>query len=89
MESSLIETSDFRGWGVPVIALIVALSAVIYAVLRNWISRRRAEAELRRLCHGDAEMLERLVAFENDRTPGQSREEAAQAASYALRRDNR
>ena len=83
------ETSSIPAWGVPLLAVIIALIAIVYALVRNWIRRRRAESELLKLCHGDQRVLERLIAFEQDRTPGQSREEAAKAASHAIRRDNR
>lgn len=85
----MIEASDFRGWSIPLTALVVALAAVSYAVARNWLRQRRAERELLKLCQGDTDMLERLIAYEQKRTPGQSREEAAKAASYAIRRDSR
>ena len=82
----MIETTEFI---VPLIAAAIAVIAILYALLRGWLGRRRAEAELLGLCQGDADMLERLIAFEQKRTVGQNREEAAKAASYAIRRDNR
>lgn len=85
----MIETLNHSTWGIPLIAFSIVLWAVIFASVQAWIRRRRAEAELLNLCNGDREMLERLIAFEQDRTPGQSREKAATAASCAIRRDNR
>ena len=83
------EISAIPAWGVPLLAALIALTAIVYALIRNWIHRRRAESELLQLCRGDKNVLERLIALEQDRTPGQSRVEAAKAASYAIRRDNR
>lgn len=83
------EMSSVPSWGVPLVAFLIALFAVGFAIVRNWIRRRRAEAELLKLCHGSRDTLERLIAFEQSRTPDQTREEAAKAASYAIRRDNR
>lgn len=84
----MIQSIDIRDWRIPIVAILLALSAVIVALLRNRIRRRRVERELLRLCQGDVELLERLIAFEQSRTPGQNREEAAKSASYAIRRDN-
>lgn len=85
----LDQTWNMHGWALPGLALTIVLLAVTYSLVRNWFRRRKAESELLKLCNGDSEMLERLIAFEQDRTPGQGRAEAAKAASYAIRRDRR
>jgi hypothetical protein len=59
-----------------------------------WWDRRRsageAEAQLRRICFGDARQAERLIASEIDRASGRiSRGEAARRAVDRHRRDNR
>ena len=77
-----------NAWAIPLAATILIVVAVVYALIQNWFRRRKAERELLALCQGDAAMLERLITFEQKRTPGQTREEAARAASYAIRRDN-
>lgn len=78
-----------HAWTIPFMAFIVVLLAVAYALVRNRFRRKKAELELLNLCHGDVDMLERLIEFEQERTPGQSRAAAAKAASYAIRRDRR
>ncbi|MEO1037716.1 MAG: hypothetical protein AAFX44_19320 [Pseudomonadota bacterium] len=45
--------------------------------------------ELYRLCNGDKEQMERLIALEMARNDELSREQAAAAAVYAYKRDNR
>jgi hypothetical protein len=80
--------ADGTAWVIPFAAAILIVVAVIYALIQNWLRRRRAERELLGLCQGDAAMLERLIAFEQRKTPGQTRAEAARAASYAIRQDN-
>lgn len=45
------------------------------------------EAELVRLCHGDRELAERLIAHELERAPSLSRAGAALAAATRLRHD--
>ena len=82
------EISSIPAWAVPLLAALIALAAIVYALISNWVRLKRAEANLLQLCNGDRQMLERLIAFEQDRTLGQSREEAAKAAAFAIRRDN-
>jgi hypothetical protein len=50
---------------------------------------RDAEARLRRICHGNQEQAERLIAGEIARAPGLSRVEAAARAVARYERDNR
>lgn len=52
-------------------------------------SKGQAEKEFLRLCRGDKEMMERLITFEQERTPGQSRDAATRAAMHSFKRDNR
>lgn len=59
-----------------------------------WKSRRPRnyrpwdqEAELLKLCHGDRELADRLIAHELDRAPGLSRAGAALAAATRLKHD--
>lgn len=59
-----------------------------------WWDRRRAaesaEGQLRGICSGDAQQVERLIAFEIARAPAPiSRAEAARRAVDRYRRDNR
>ena len=52
-------------------------------------STRQAERQLRRICFGNNDQVERLINFEMTRTPGISRAEAASRAVDRYRRDNR
>ena len=58
-----------------------------------WVQSRSAsepaEARLRRICLGNHDQVERLIAAEASRTPGLSRSEAAERAVRRYERDNR
>ena len=57
-----------------------------------WLRRdptREAETQLRRICFGDNDQMERLIEAETTRTPGISRAEAASRAVDRYKRDNR
>lgn len=71
-----------------VLVVAVAIVAAIVWVRRGQASQR-PEAVLRRICHGNAEQAERLIAGEMARTPGLSRDEAARRAVARYQRDNR
>ena len=56
-----------------------------------WLRRdptREAEAQLRRICFGDNDQMERLIEAEMTRTRGISRAEAASRAVDRYKRDN-
>ena len=47
------------------------------------------EAKLLRCCFNDAEQMERLIAFEQKRTPSETRAQAVRSALAAISRGNR
>ena len=56
-----------------------------------WLRRdpaRDAETQLRRICFGDQDQMDRLIEAEMTRTPGISRAEAASRAVDRYKRDN-
>jgi hypothetical protein len=70
---------------------LILLAGVVGAV---WLWRRRADArapetQLRRICMGDGDQVERLIGSEMSRAPGMSRTEAARRAVARYQRDNR
>jgi hypothetical protein len=72
---------------------IVALVAVV-VIAWLWFRHRRdsaprAEAQLRRICLGNDEQVERLINGEMTRAPSITRAEAASRAVERYRRDNR
>lgn len=76
--------------------LNVLAAGVVVLLFLGWLlwERRRAiqgpEVQLRGICSGDAQQVERLIAYEQARAPGAiSRAEAARRAVDRLRRDNR
>lgn len=73
----------------PIILLGIA-SLALWWLWRRRGAPRGAETQLRRVCFGDAQQAERLIAFEIDRAGGTiSRAEAARRALERHRRDNR
>jgi hypothetical protein len=74
-------------------ASVLVLAAI--AIGAWWWLRRSggtshdAEAQLRRICFGNDEQVERLIDGEMTRAPGISRAEAAGRAVLRYRRDNR
>lgn len=86
-----------------VAAAVVAAISLLRAMRRRragggrkafWTPRRRGnyrpwdqEAELLRLCHGDRDLAERLIAHELERAPDLSRAGAALAAATRLKHD--
>jgi hypothetical protein len=61
----------------------------VFAWLFRGQGARQAERQLRRICFGDSDQVERLINFEMTRAPGISRAEAASRAVDRYRRDNR
>ena len=72
----------------------IAIAGVIVAAAwwwlrRRWSTARQAETQLRRVCLGNDDQVERLINGELTRTPGISRTEAARRAVGRYQRDNR
>ena len=71
----------------------IAVLGVIVVAAWFWLRRRsgtsrQADTQLRRICLGDAEQVERLINGERTRSPGISRAEAASRAVQRYQRDN-
>ena len=73
--------------GLLIVGLFVA--GVVMLLRGGAASGRDAEKELLRLCRGDRDMMDRLIAHEQGRRHGRSREAAVKAAMDSLKRDNR
>ena len=72
------------------VSALVVLAAVGVCVWWLRGTRRPTPDErLVGLCHGDRSMAERLIAFEQKRSPGLSRTQAATRAIESRQRDNR
>ena len=75
--------------------LVVGIIIVVLLVVAFWLGPSifgtgpSAEDELLRLCRNDRAQMERLISAAQKRKPAWSREKAAQAAAYSLRRDKR
>ena len=72
----------------------IAILGVLVLGLWLWLRQgsdatRQAERQLRRICFGNHDQVERLINFEITRAPGISRAEAASRAVHRYRRDNR
>ena len=72
----------------------IAILGVIVVAAWLWLrgrsgTSRQAETQLRRICLGDDDQVERLINGEMTRSPGISRGEAASRAVQRYRRDNR
>jgi hypothetical protein len=70
-----------------VILVVVALGVWLWRRRGNG-APRRGERQLRRICFGDNDQVERLIHAEVSRAPGISRAEAANRAVDRYRRDN-
>jgi hypothetical protein len=70
------------------IAILCVVAAAIWWWLRRGSRAAGAESQLRRICLGNAEQMERLISGEMARTPGISRAEAADRAVLRYQRDN-
>jgi hypothetical protein len=70
------------------VLLVAAIAVAVWFWMRS-TPGRDAEARLRRICHGNQEQAERLIAGEIARAPGLSRAEAAARAVARYERDNR
>jgi hypothetical protein len=71
------------------IAIVVLIVLAVWWVRRGSDPTRHAETQLRRICFGDNDQVDRLIEAEMARAPGISRAEAANRAVYRYRRDNR
>jgi hypothetical protein len=72
------------------VALVgAALFAVWWWFGRGRNGARDAESQLRQICFGNADQVERLIQGEIGRAPGISRAEAASRAVSRYQRDNR
>jgi hypothetical protein len=78
------------------IAFLPVVGVALYLLLRLLFGRRGKKAkaevfgsedELIRLCHGDEDKADRLIALERTRAPNLSRSEAARRACDSIRRD--
>ena len=67
---------------------LVAIWLLVARLVRR-ASRADPEAELLKLCHGDAAQRDRLIELERRRAPDLPRREAALRAIETRRRDNR
>jgi len=70
----------------------IAIFLLIVFALWFWLRRgatRQPERQLRRICFGDNDQVERLINLEMTRAPGISRTEAASRAVDRYQRDNR
>jgi len=70
----------------------IAVLGVVVLGVWLWLRRgatRQPERQLRRICFGDNDQVERLINLEMTRAPGISRAEAASRAVDRYQRDNR
>jgi hypothetical protein len=72
---------------------VTGVAILCLVALGVWLWSRRgatrnAEGQLRRICFGDNDQVERLIHAEVSRAPGISRAEAAHRAVDRYRRDN-
>lgn len=72
-----------------VLAAVILLAGLFFLLRGSGGSIELLEEELHRLCRGDKAMMERLVAHEQDKVQGRTREAAIRAAIESIRRDNR
>lgn len=74
----------------PIVLLLLGLAVIgALVVSRRPPSAASLRARLLRLVHGDAEVLERLVAHERSQSPRISEREALRRALVRLQRDRR
>jgi hypothetical protein len=75
----------------PVLGILVVVGIMLYFVLagdkRGHGDADPPEDELFRLCLGDRQRAERLIALETKKTPGIERGEAVRRAVRSLQRD--
>ena len=72
-----------------IVGAIALVAGVIFLLRNAGDSESAREKELFKLCRGDREMMERLIAHEEQRKKGRSRNAAIKAAIQSLQRDNR
>jgi hypothetical protein len=75
----------------PAVILVIVACVLLFVLLRGARSTSAADSEdeLMRLCLGNREQAERLMALEARNAPGVARAEAARRAVRAFRRDQR
>jgi hypothetical protein len=69
----------------------IAVLGIVVLVVWLWLRRGakgQPEKQLRRICFGDNDQVERLINHEMTRAPGISRAEAASRAVDRYQRDN-
>ncbi len=71
------------------LGVIVLVAGFIFLLRKSADSNESLEHELRGLCRGDREMMERLISHEVERGKDRSREAAVRAAIHSYKRDNR
>jgi hypothetical protein len=71
------------------VLLLVVIAAIAIWFWSRGASARDPETMLRRVCRGNVEQAERLIAGELSRSPGITRAEAARRAVARYQRDNR
>jgi len=69
------------------IIAVIAILIIVFAVRSHKRGSPSAEGELLRLCRGDREQVDRLIAHERNRDSNISREKAIKDAIRSLRRD--
>jgi hypothetical protein len=70
----------------------IAIFGVVVLGVWLWLrgpTKCQPERQLRRICFGDDDQVERLINLETTRAPGISRAEAASRAVLRYQRDNR
>jgi len=72
-----------------IVGAVALIAGVVFLLRKAGDSGGSREKELFRLCRGDREMMERLIAHEEKRRNGRSRDAAIKAAIQSLQRDNR
>lgn len=71
------------------IGAVVGIGLVYLSSRKPRSDPRASTGKLMRLCRGDADRADRLIALEISRSPGISRSAAASRAVQALQRDGR
>jgi len=66
----------------------IAIGLICFVARRSRSRSEDSRARLVRLCHGDTERAERLIALESTKSPGISRTVAVSRAIHAFRRDS-
>ena len=72
-----------------VLGAVILIAGFFFLLRRRAGSGQQRDKELHRLCRGDSEMMERLIALEQAKRQGRTREAAIRAAIESIKRDNR